>query len=184
MSKGTGVKIGKSHQSPRKCPDWSLPPPEESMENETAVDDMAKSDFDQNSTLEAATESGFFSAEGTNKMPSNSESLIHDGENGRGQSENAAVAATPTSSLQAESKQQSHGTPSRPSSPEAPRSSHDSLVTGQQRPRQINAAMGGTHPSENEEQDLTEETGNPAEQLDDTENNGLLTELQKVIFKL
>ena len=149
MSKGTGGKIAKSHQNSRKWPDWSLPPPEESEEKETAVDDMAKGDIDHNSTLEAATESGFFSDEGTNKMPSNSEALSHDGENGTGQCENAVITATPTSSLQADSKlQQSHEAPSRPSSPEAPHSPHVSLVTDQQKSRQTNAALGGTYPSE------------------------------------
>lgn len=183
ISKGPDGKIAMSHQNPRKWPEWSLPPPEESVKKETAVYSVATCDIDHNSALEAATESGFFSAEGTNKMPSNSKSLSHDVENGTGQCENAAVAETPASSLQADSKQQSHETPSRPTSPEAhaPHSSHDSLVTGQWRSCQIYTAVAGTHPSENEEQD-GQETGNPAEQYDDSENNGLLTELQKVIL--
>ena len=187
MSKETGGKMTKCHQNPQKWPDWSLPPPEEHVKKETAVDSMAEREIDQNAALKAAAESGFSSAEGTNKMPSiNSKSLSHDGENGTGQCENAAVAETPAlSSLQADSKWQSHETPSRPTSPEAPCSSHDSLVTGQQRSCQRNAAVAGTQPSEDEEQHLTNiyrETGNPAEQHDDSENNGLLTQLQKVII--
>ena len=137
MSKGTDGKIAESHQNPRKCPEWSLPPSEESMTNEITVNNVAKGGIDCNSALKAATESGFFSDEGTNDMPSNSKSLSHGG--GNGTSQCAAVAETPASSLQADSKQQAHETPSRPSSPEAPRSSHDSLVTGQWRSCQSNA---------------------------------------------
>jgi len=157
------------------------------VKKETTVDNVATCDIDHNSALEAATESAFFSAEETNKMSSNSKSLSRDVENATGQFENAAVAGTPASSLQADSqadsKQQSHETPPRPTSPEAhaPHSSHDSLVTGQRRSCQINAAVAGTHCSENEEQGHRE-TGNPAEQDDDSETHGLLTELEEVIL--
>lgn len=189
MSKRPDGKITMSCQNPRKWSEWSLSPPDErlSVKKETTVDSVATCDIAHNSALEAATESGFFSAEETNKMPSNSKSLSRDVENGTGQCENAAVAGTPASSLHADSredsKQQSHETPPRPTSPEAhaPHSSHDSFVTGQRRSCQINAAVAGTHPSENEEQGH-QETGNPAEQDDDSETHGLLTELEKVIL--
>ena len=129
MSKETGGRMTKCHQNLRKCPEWSLPPSEETMTKEITVNNVAKGDIDYNSALKAATESGFFSTEGTNEMPSNSKSL----------SQCAAVAETPASNLQSDSKQQSHETPSRPTSPEAPRSSHDLLVTGQWRSCQSNA---------------------------------------------
>jgi len=94
------------------------------------------------------------------------------------------------SSVQAEYKQQSTDktmTPSRPTTPESPRSTHDPVVTGQRRSHQNNADAEA-HPPGNGEQDLEcrnqESDKTPTEndcmpENDWTENNGLYAELQK-----
>ena len=78
-------------------------------------------------------------------------------------------------------------TPSRPSTPEAPRSPRNPLVTGHRSCQNINPGAGPVlHPLPSSDgqhvNNSGEESGHPAEHYDYTENNGLLTELQKVFI--
>lgn len=182
----------------RKWPEWSLPPPDESVLKENAEEDAAKGDSDHDSIMQVAAENG--PSHENNRIPSNIQSLSQANsstlglvpivENGRSQRENSAVAEIEgreekpaASSFQADYKPQlGKTTPSRPTTPEAPRSSRDSLVTGQHRSHQKNA-VAEAHPPNNDEQDLNnsdQESGNPAEHDHIENNNGLFAELQKV----
>ena len=87
------------------------------------------------------------------------------------------------SSVQGDHKQQSIDkttTPSRPTTPEAPHSTHDPVVTGQHRSRQ-NDAVAEPYPPGNGSQG----NGNPSKTCVENDclenNNGLYTELQKVV---
>lgn len=196
---------------PRDCPEWSLPPPDESLLKENVVEDAAKGDDYQDSSMQAAAEKG--PSFENNKFSSTVQSLSEENsstlglvpvvENGRSQHENSALAVIEgreenlaASSVQADYKQQltdETTAPSRPTTPEAPRSTHDPVVTGQQRSCQNNA-VAEAHPSGNGEQDLecsNQENGNPYKtptendctaENDCIENNiGLYAELQKVV---
>ena len=185
----------------REWPAWSLPPPE-NKNKENAVDNGIKDDnCESTCTVDLPTESGFFSGEDTshdnkNEFSSNAKSLLPENsspcrlvpetENETSRSEFAAkteegeetfLATVP----HADSSQQSDEitTPSRPRTPEAPRSSRNPLVTGH-RSCQNNPEAGALHPLSNDGRHI--ESGNPAEHYDNTENNGLLTELQKVFI--
>ena len=103
-----------------------------------------------------------------------------------GREENLAA-----SSVQADHKQQSIGkttTPSRPTTPETPRSTHDPVVTGQRGSRQNNA-MDKPYPPRNGEE--SQESGNLSKNATENDcyrgendcignNNGPYAELQKV----
>lgn len=199
--------------------DWpaerSLPPPlphpDESSVMENVVEDAAKGDDDddEDSSMQAAAEK--VPTFENNKFSSTVQSLSHGKsstlglvpavENVRSQQENSALAVIEgrgeklaASSVQADYKQQLIDktctmTPSRPTTPESPRSTHDPVVTGQRRSRQNNADAEA-HPPGNGEQDLEcrnqESDKTPTEndcmpENDWTENNGLYAELQKVV---
>lgn len=165
-----GNITGKRNQSPREewpswslpppPPSWSIPPPEENLRKENVKKNNPEGNNAVNdSTVGEATESGFFSVEDNSNNNSRVPSNI--------QSSSAAVTTTP----------------SRPITPEAPRSPQNPLVTGLNRSCQSNA-VAGAHSSVNHEPDSNNSdqgSGNPAEH-DDTEYRVLLTELQyKVI---
>lgn len=199
---------------PRDWPEWSLPPPlprpDESLVKENVVEDAAKGDDDEDLSMQAASEkvpsfenNKFSSAvQSLSQGKSSTLGLVPAVENGRSQHENSALAVIEgreeklaASSVQADYKQQSIDktmTPSRPTTPESPRSTHDPVVTGQKRSRQNNADAEA-HPPGNGEQDLdcsNQESDNPYKtptendcmaENDWTENNnGLYAELQKV----
>ena len=120
-------------------------------------------------------------------------------ENGRSHHENSTLAEIhvegredniAASSVQADHKQQSIDkatTLSRPTSPEAPHSTHDPVVTGQHRSHQNNA-VAKPYPSGNGEE--SQKSGNPSETATEDDcgaendclenNNGLYAELLKV----
>ena len=195
---------------PRDSPEWSLPLSDESVFKENIVEDTAKGDDDQDLSMQAAAEQGpslendIIPSTVQSFSQGNSSTLglapvVENGGNSalaviEGREENLAA-----SSVQADYKQQSidktSTTPSRPTTPEAPRSIHDPVVTGQHRSRQSNA-VNEAHPPGNGEQDLeysNQESGNsfktPTEndciqlaENDCIENNsGLYAELQKVV---
>lgn len=194
----------------RDWPEWSLPPPlphpDESFVKENVVEDAAKSDDDQDSPMQAAAEKGpsfennkFSSTvQSLSQGKSSTLGLVPAVKNGRSQHENSAPAVIEgreeklaASSIQAEYKQQSTNktmTPSRPTTPESPRSTHDPVVTGQKRSRQNNVAAEA-HPPENGKQDLecrSQESDNPYKNPTENDlkenNNGLYAELQKVVI--
>ena len=188
----------------RVWPKWSLPPPDESMLKENLKEDAANGD-DHDFSLPAAAEIG--TSHRNNIIPSTVQSMhqgnssqfgpvlvdkneSHHHENStltetEGREENLAV-----SSVQADYKEQSIDkttTSSRPTTPEAPRSRHDPVVTGQHRSRQNNAVAEPYPPGNGEEsQESVNPSKTPAEndctaQIDCIENNnGLYAELQKV----
>jgi len=188
-----------------------LPPPDESFVKENVVEDAAKGDNDQDSSMQAAAEKGAsFENNNSSTVQSLSQGksstlgLVPAVENGRSQSENSALAVIEgreeklaASSVQAEYKQQSTDktmTPSRPTTPESPRSTHDPVVTGQKRSRQNNAAAEAHSPG-NGEKDLecrNQESDNPYKTATENDfvaendltenNNGLYAELQKEIW--
>lgn len=102
-----------------------------------------------------------------------------------GPREEESAAASP---VHADCSQQSSEitTTSRPTTPEAPRSSNNPPVTGH-RSAQNNSVDVAHHPLGEDQQHAnngSEESGNPTQHYDDTENNGLLTVLQKVCHHL
>ena len=195
---------------PRDCPEWSLPPPDKGVYKENVVEDAAKGDDDQDSSMQAAAEK--VPSLDDNRIPSTVQSLSQGNsstlglvpavENGRSQHENSTLTeidereeylAAPGVDYKQHSIDNLTTTASRPSTPEAPRSTQDPVVTGQQRSRQNNAAAEA-HPSGNAEQDLdysNQESGNPSETFAENDriaendcienNNGLYAELQKVV---
>lgn len=196
---------------PRDWPEWSLPPPDESLLKENIVEDAAKGEDDQDSSMQAAAEKGpslenntlSSTVQSLSQGNSSTLGLVPVAENGRSQHENSPLAVIEgreenleASSVQADYKQQAidkTATPSRPTTPEAARSTHDPVVTGQKRSHQNNAAAEA-HPLGNGERDLecnNQESGNPYKtptendciaENDWTENNnGLYAELQKVV---
>ena len=156
MSEGTVGKIAKTYQTLR----------EESVEKENAMD---------NADTDTATDSRIFSAEGTshvkNKILSNVQSFSHDGENETSRCKNPAVA---------EGREET-----RARTPEAPGSSHDLLVTGQQRSCNGNdMPVVGTHSQGVEEQgvnNIGQGSDHAAECCNDPESNSRFAELQEVI---
>ena len=110
-SEGTVGTVVKNSETPRKWPAWSLPPPEESVEKENAMDNVAKDDINHHDSI--------LKAEGTtcvsNKILSNINSFSHDGEKETSRSKNPAVA---------EGREETPP-PSRPTTREASGSSHD-----------------------------------------------------------
>lgn len=197
----------------RDWPEWSLPPPlpppDESFVKENVVEDAAKGNDDQDSSMQAAAEKGpsfennkFSSTvQSLSQGKSSTPGLVPAVENGRSQHENSAPTVIEggeeklaASSVQKDYKQQSIDktmTPSRPTTPESPRSTHDPVVTGQTRSRQ-NSAAAEAHPPGNGEQDLEcsyQESDNPPTENDcvaendlTENNNGLYAELQKVVI--
>lgn len=199
----------KRNRTTREWPEWSLPPPE-NIKNESAVEESAVqgNDGDDSTVGAVSTESGFFSGEDTlhkdsitlsnvqSLVPANSSSLCllpetHEKETS--QCENTVTAeverredAPAASPLCADFGPQTNKIriPSRATTPEAPRLSHNPLVTGL-RSCQDNPVVGAHLPLGRDEQHGNNNgneqiSGNPAEHYDDTENDGLLTQLQKV----
>ena len=192
----------------------SLSPPDETLVEENVVEDAAKGDDDQDSSMEAAAEKG--SSLENNKFSSTVQSLSQGNssilglvsvvENGRSQHANSALAVIEerdeNSSLQlqiqADYQQQSIDettTPSRPTTPEAPGSTNDPVVTGQERSRQNNAGAEAEAeadpPGNGEEENSDQESGSPYKTPTENDciaendfmenNNGLYAELQKVV---
>ena len=202
---------------PRDWPEWSLPPPlpcpdESLVLKENVVEDVAKGDDDdEDLSMQPASEkipsfenNKFSSAvQSLSQGKSSTLGLVPAVENGRSQHENSALAVTEereeklAASSVEDYKQQfidKTMTPSRPTTPESPRSTHDPVVTGQKRSRQNNADAEA-YPPGNREQDLdcsNQESDNPCKtptendcvaENDLTENNnGLYAELQKVVI--
>lgn len=182
----------------RVWPKWSLPPPDKSSSKENLVENSnaANGDDDHDFSLQAAAENG--PSHRKNIIPSAIQSLsLSVVENERSHHENSTLAEIEgreeilaASSVQEDHKQQSIDkttTPSRPTTPEAPRSTHDPVVTGQNRSRQNNAVAEPYPPGNGEEsQERVNPSKTPAEndctaEIDCIENNnGLYAELQKV----
>ena len=165
----------------RVWPKWSLPPRDESLLKENLVEGAAKGDDDRDFSLQAAAENGPLHE--NDGIPSTVQSSLSQGnastlgvvpvvENGRSHHENSTLAEiheegreenAAASSVQVDHKQQlidnKATTPSRPASPEAPRSTHDPVVTGQHRSHQNNA-VAKPYPSGNGEE--SQESGNPS----------------------
>ncbi|XP_078374624.1 uncharacterized protein LOC144658148 isoform X2 [Oculina patagonica] len=208
MTEGTVKMMKKTNQASRKWPEWSLPPPEN--KKESTVDQGATKDCnDPDPTLDVSTESGFFSdtlhennitpSNVLSLSPANSSplSLVPKTETDKSQCEDVTVPKaereeeeSTASALHTDSSQEQSDkitTSSRPTTPEATCSSRNPLVTGH-RSWQNNPGAEARLPLGNDEQlenniDHDEESGNPTENYDSTENNGLLTELQKELRK-
>ena len=160
MSEGTVGKIARTYQTLR----------EESVEKENAMDNAAQGDTD------TATDSRIFSAEGTSHVKnklilSNIQSFSHDGENETSRCKNPAVA---------DGREET-----RARTPEAPGSSRDLLVTGQQRScNGYDMPVVGTHSQGDEEQgvnNIGQGSAHAAECCNYPESNSSFAELQEVI---
>lgn len=191
-------------------PKWSLPPSDEHLLKENVTENAGKGD-DDHFSLQAAAENG--PSHENNRIPSTVQSLSQRKnsppslvpviEKRRRQLENFAQADDEiegreenlvASSVQSDYKQQSienlTTTPSRPITPEAPCSTHDSVVTGQHRSCQDNAVAKAHHlgnGEQNMEYSDKKSGKTPAENdciagNDYIENNnGLYAEFQKVL---
>lgn len=200
-----------AQSSSRDWPKWSLPPSDEHLLKENVTEDAGKGD-DDHFSLQAAAENG--PSYENKRIPSTVQSLCQRNssplslvpviEKQRRQLENSILADDEiegreenlaASSVQSDYKQQSIDnlttTPSRPITPEAPCSTHDSVVTGQHRSCQDNA-VAKAHLSGNGGKNMEysdKKSGKtPAENdcVDGNDyienNNGLYAELQKVGF--
>lgn len=179
-------------------PEWSQSPLGESLVKENVVEDAAKGSDDQDSSMQAAAEES--PSLENNKLSSTLQSfsqrnsstlgLVSVDENGRSQHENSALAVIEGRD---ENSIDESTTPSRPTTPEAPCSMHDPVVTGQNRSRQNNAAAEAV-PPRNGEEDLEcsdQENGSSYKTPTENEciaendcienNNGLYADLQKVV---
>ena len=154
----------------RVWPEWSLRPRDEGLLNENLVEGAAKSDDDLDFSLQAAAENGPLHE--NNRIPSTVQSLsqgststlglVHVVENGRHHYENSTLPEIAgkeeniaASGVQADYKQRlidETTTSSRPTTPEAPRSTHYPVVTGQHRSRQ-NDAVAEPYPPGNGSQE-------------------------------
>ena len=180
----------------RAWPEWSLPPPDESSSKENLVENAANVVDDHDFSLQAAAGNG--PSHRKNIIPSAIQSLsLSVVENERSHHENSTLAEIEgreeilaASSVQEDHKQQSIDkttTPSRPTTPEAPRSTHDPVVTGQHKSHQNDALAEPYPPGDDEE---SQERGNPSKTPTENDcaaendcienNNGLYAELQKV----
>ena len=116
---------------------------------------------------------------------SSSHSCVPEVENERSQCDNVTVTAPEKEErgLHTDSSQQSE-TPVRPTTPEAAHGSSSmlSVVTGHRSSLQNNPMAEACLPGKEEEN--CDQVRNAAEHYDATENNGLVTELQKVIYYL
>ena len=166
------------------------------------MEGAVKGDDDCGFSLQAAAEND--PSHENNDMPSTVQPLSQGNtsrlglvrvENGRRHHENSTQAEIAgreeilaASGVQADYKQQSLDkttTPSRPTTPESPRSTHEAVVTGQYRSCQNNAVVEH-YPPGNGEQDLEYSSKTPTKNDCTAENdciennNGLYAELQKV----
>ena len=183
----------------------SLSPPDENLVEENVVEDAAKGDDDQDSSMEAAAEKG--SSLENNKFSSIVQSLSQGNSSILGlgsvvEHANSALSVIEgrdeNSSLQhqiqADYQQQlidETTTLSRPATPEAPRSIYDPVVTGQERSCQSNVGAEADPPGNGEEENSDQESGSPYKTPTENDciaendfmenNNGLYAELQKVV---
>jgi len=183
----------------------SLSPPDENLVEENVVEDAAKGDDDQDSSMEAAAEKG--SSLENNKFSSIVQSLSQGNSSILGlgsvvEHANSALSVIEgrdeNSSLQhqiqADYQQQlidETTTPSRPTTPEAPRSTNDPVVTGQERSCQNNVGAEADPPGNGEEENSDQESGSPYKTPTENDciaendfmenNNGLYAEVQKVV---